>query len=84
MKKQFIVTITKEIELEIPDELLTEDHILDFSEVMYPISSEEEYWEHAAQYVARTDHAFVEGIGQIDYREIYEDVEVEEVTNETN
>ena len=36
MKKTVIVTIEKEIELDIPDEMLTEEHLYEFSSYMFP------------------------------------------------
>ena len=65
MKKTVIITIEKEIEVEIPDEMLTEEHLEKFSSYMFPVDSVEELFEHAAQYVARFDQSFVEGIGHV-------------------
>lgn len=78
MKKTFEVIITKEIEVDIPDELLTEEALEEFNAMITAGSTWEDYWKHAAQYVARLDHSFVEGIGQIGYTELYEEVEVNE------
>lgn len=75
MKK--IVTIEKEIELDIPDELLTEEHLEKFSSYMFPVDSVEDLFEHAAQYVARFDQSFVEGIGNVGYTELLKDIETE-------
>lgn len=79
MKKTFEVVITKQIEIDIPDELLTEESLEEFCDMIAPGSDWDDYWEHVAQYVARLDHSFVEGVGQVDYREIDEDVEVTEL-----
>lgn len=76
MKKTFEVIITKEIEVDIPDDLLTQEALEEFCAMIAPGSTWDDYWEHAAQYVARLDHSFVEGIGQIDYTEFHEEVEV--------
>lgn len=77
MKKTILVTITKEIEVNIPDEILTEECLEKFSSYMFPVDSVEELFEHAAQYVARLDQSFVEGIGNVGYTELLEDVETE-------
>ena len=77
MKKTVIVTIEKEIELDIPDEMLTEEHLYKFSSHMFPVDSVEELFEHAAQYVARLDQSFVEGIGNVGYTELHEHIETE-------
>lgn len=77
MKKTVRVTITKEIEIDIPDEMLTDDAIMEFSSYMSHIDSVDELFEFAGQYVARLDMDFVEGIGEVQYTEFYEDVETE-------
>ena len=79
MKKTFEVIITKEIVVEIPDELLTEETLEEFNAVIASGSSMNDMWEHAAQYVARLDSSYVEGIGQIDYLETKENVKVKEL-----
>ena len=77
MKKTVIVTIEKEIELDIPDELLTEEHLEKFSSYMFPVDSANDLFEHAGQYVARLDRSFVEGIGNVGYTELHEHIETE-------
>ena len=77
MKKTVLVTIEKEIELDIPDEMLTDEYLKGFSSYMFPVDSIEELFEHAAQYVARFDQSFVEGIGKVSYTELFEDVTTE-------
>lgn len=77
MKKTVRVTITKEIEIDIPDEMLTDDALEEFSSYMFQVDSVEEFFEHAGQYIARFDESFVEGIGQVRYTELFEDVETE-------
>ena len=77
MKKAVLVTITKEIEVDIPDELLTEEHLEKFSSYMFPVDSVGDLFEHAGQYVARFDQSFVEGIGHVGYTELLEDIETE-------
>lgn len=80
MKKTVRVTITKEIEIDISDEMLTDDALEEFSSYMFQVDSVEELFEHAGQYIARFDESFVEGIGKVSYTEIYEDVETEVLT----
>ena len=65
MKKTVIVTIEKEIELDIPDEMLTDEYMEKFSSYMYPVDSVEDLFERAGQYVARFDQSFVEGIDHV-------------------
>lgn len=77
MKKTVRVTITKEIEIDISDEMLTDDAIMEFSSCISHIDSVDELFEFAGQYVARLDMDFVEGIGQVVYTELFEDVETE-------
>lgn len=77
MKKTVIVTIEKEIELDIPDEMLTEEHLEEFSSYMFPVDSVDDLFKHAGQYVARVDQSFVEGIGNVGYTELLEDIETE-------
>ena len=77
MKKTMLVTITKEIEVEIPDEMLTEEAMQEFSQCIFHVNGESELFEYAASYVARFDRAYVEGIGTISYNETWEDVETE-------
>ena len=77
MKKTVIVTIEKEIELDIPDELLTDEYLKEFSSYMHPVDSLEDLFEHAGQYVARLDQSFVEGIGNVGYTELHEHIETE-------
>ena len=38
MKKTILVTITKEIEVNIPDEMLTEEHLEEFSSYMFALT----------------------------------------------
>lgn len=55
MKKTVIVTIEKEIEVEIPDELLTKEYMEEFSSYMFHTDSIDDLFEHAGQYIARFD-----------------------------
>lgn len=77
MKKTILVTITKEIEVCIPDEMLTEEYLEEFSSYMFYVDSADELFEHAAQYIARNERSFVEGIGKVGYTELLEDVTTE-------
>lgn len=76
MKNTYIVTITKEVEVDIPDEMLTDEAIQEFAEYMFPVTSKEDLLQQAAEYVARWETNFVEGIGTIGYIILDEDVEV--------
>lgn len=77
MKKTVLVTITKEIEVDIPDEMLTEEYLDEFSSYMFYVDSADELFVHAAQYIARIGESYVEGIGNVDYTELLEDVTTE-------
>lgn len=77
MKKTVLVTITKEIEVDIPDEILTDEALEEFSSYMFHVDSVDELFKYAAGYVARFDRGFVEGIGNVDYTEVIEDVTME-------
>lgn len=77
MKKTVLVTITKEIEVDIPDEMFTDEYLEEFSSHMFYVDSADELFEHAAQYIARFDRNFVEGIGNVGYTELSEDIETE-------
>lgn len=69
MIKTVMVTIEKEIEVEIPDDLLTPEVLKLFSETMYPIEGADGLFEHFAIWVAQHGGGFVEGIGPVS--EIY-------------
>ena len=77
MKKTVLVTIRKEIEVDIPDEMLTEEYLEEFSSYMFYVDSPDKLFEHAAQYIARHDRSFVDGIGNVGYTELLEDIETE-------
>lgn len=77
MKKTVLVTITKEVEVDIPDEMLTKEYLEDFSSYMFHVDSIEELFEHAGQYVARFNDSNVEGVGRVGVVELFEDVETE-------
>lgn len=79
MKKTFAVYIEKHITIEIPDKLLTEEALDEYCRTIQLGADWDDYWKHAAQYVARVDSSFVEGIGRVNYLESFEDVEVEEI-----
>ena len=44
---------------------------------MFPVDSVGDLFEHAGQYVAQLDQSFVEGIGNVGYTELLEDIETE-------
>ena len=57
--------------------MLTEEYLEEFSSYMFYVDSSDELFEHAAQYIARNDRNFVEGIGNVSYTELLEDIETE-------
>lgn len=77
MKKTVIVTIEREIEVDIPDEMLTDEYLKEFSSYMHHVNSVEDLFEYAGHYVARFDQSFVEGIGNVGYTELHEHIETE-------
>ena len=79
MKKTIRITITKEIEVCIPDEMLTEEVLIEFSSSVYKVNQIEDLFAHAARYTARFDRNFVEGIGNVSYTELLQDIEAEVV-----
>lgn len=79
MKKTFEVTITKQIEIDVPDEVLSDEYLASFSKFFFDCTDLEEYWKYIAQYVARLDSSFVEGVGEVKYKELNGDVEVQEI-----
>lgn len=77
MKKTILVTITKEIEVDLPDEMLTEDYLKEFSSFMFYTESQDDLFRYAAQYVARFNNSNVEGVGRVGCTELSEDVDTE-------
>lgn len=77
MKKTVEVTITKQIEVNIPDEMLTESALKEFSSCIYTVVVIEELFKHAAECIVKHYSTFIEGIGDVGYVEVYEDVESE-------
>lgn len=64
MKKVVTVTVEHELEIEIPDELVTPEHIKAFSEMMWNAESPDALFEHAA-YCVVNNFEFAEGLGEI-------------------
>lgn len=77
MKRTVNVTITKELEIWIPDELLTEDEIQMFCESMWDIDGPDDLFAYAATQIAQFDDGRVEGLGYVAYKENFSDVETE-------
>ena len=77
MKRKFTCTITRVLEIEIPDSEINEETLETFCTRIQPNADWHDIWDHAAQYIARTDDEFVEGIGRVPFKVIYEDIEVE-------
>lgn len=63
MKRTVMVTIEKEIDISISDELLTPEALELFSSSIYPIDKPDDLFEHAAVQLARYGAHFVEGVG---------------------
>ena len=63
--------------MDIHDEMLTEEHLEEFSSYMFPVDSVDDLFKHAGQFVARFDQSFVEGIGNVGYTELHEHIETE-------
>lgn len=69
VSKKVVVTTTKVYEISIDEELLTEEALEGFSQVFYPVSDQDEIFEHVAYNIhngnvySPTD--FVEGIGEV-------------------
>lgn len=62
MKKTLEVRITRQIEIEISDDLLTEEAMQEFSEGMWKVYHHNQLFEYAAVCCAEGD-SFVEGLG---------------------
>ena len=77
MKKTVLVTTTKEIEVDIPDEMLTKEYLEDFSSYMFHVESPEDIFQYAASHAARFHSASVEGLGRVEYSVLFEDIETE-------
>ena len=64
MKKTVRATIEKELLIDIPDEMLTPEHVDAFSKTMWKIDGPDELFEHAGRQIAYYGPIFVEGLGQ--------------------
>lgn len=64
MKKKVIVTVHHELEIDIPDNLTTDEYLKGFSSFMWDVDTPEELFEHAA-YCAVQGFDFAEGLGEI-------------------
>lgn len=63
MKKTIVVTIIKELEIEIEDALLTSEAMKGFSGIIFPVTEPYEIFFHVAKQVAQNGCHFVEGVG---------------------
>lgn len=63
MKKTIVVTITKELEIEITDDMFSEESLKEFSEGIFPVTTPYGIFEHAARQLAQYGEHFIEGIG---------------------
>lgn len=77
MKRVIQVVITKELEIEIPDELLTKEEIEMFNDTMWNIDGPDDLFAYAAKTIAQYDDGRVEGLGCVAYTENYSDIETE-------
>lgn len=65
MKAKVIVTITKEIEVEIPDSELTPCKLEEFSKYMFKVDVPEDLMKYAAEQIAQNEGIFfIEGLGE--------------------
>jgi hypothetical protein len=64
MKRTVQVTITKEIEVDIPDDKLTPEALEEFSSYMWEVTEPHELFTYAAEQFAQYGTCFVEGLGQ--------------------
>lgn len=76
MKKTFSVQITKIVEVEVPDKVLTDDQIKEFSSFMFPVSGEEDILQYVAQSVAVYEDGYVEGVGNVGFKILSEEIDV--------
>lgn len=65
MKKTVTVTIDKEIDIELPDDLLTPEALQEFSSSIFEITTVNELFEHTAAQLALHGAHFVEGVGML-------------------
>ena len=77
MKRTVNVTIIKELEIDIPDELLTKEEIEMFNDTMWNINGPDDLFAYAARYIALYDDGRVEGLGCVAYTTPFTDVETE-------
>lgn len=77
MKRTVMVTITKEFEIEIPDEMLTDEEIDSFTENMFEVDGVDDLFSYAAKQIALYDTGNVEGLGNLWYMENYAEAETE-------
>ena len=64
MKKTVTAIITKEFEIEIPDEHLTPESIAEFEKSFWSVTNTDELFGYAAVQIAQYDEHFVDGFGQ--------------------
>lgn len=65
MKKRVRVTYEKEMEIEIDDDLLTEEALKEFSEGMHHVNSADDIFKYAAAQCFDGQCIFVEGLGPV-------------------
>lgn len=68
MKKTVRVTIEKEIEIDIPDHMLTPEYKADFESGLWKYEDENELFTYAARMAAGQGDGHYEGLGFLGYR----------------
>lgn len=63
MKKRIVVTVTKEIDIEINDKHLTEEALAEFSSFMFPVGTPDGLFKYAARCCFDDTCTFIVGIG---------------------
>ena len=58
------VTIEREIEITIPDNLLTEESIKEFSDYIFVVEQADDVFKYAAECLFNNNDDYVEGLGQ--------------------
>lgn len=77
MKRLVEVTQRTIIDIDIPDELLTDEAIQEFSRTIFKVSGAEDLIKNAASYAVVYNTSHLEGLGDFTATEQSHDVEVE-------
>ena len=76
MKKTFSVQITKIVEVDVPDEMLTDEHIKEFSSSMFPVNGKEDILQYVAQSVAVYEDDWCTGVGNVGFKILSVEIDV--------